>query len=196
MRDDHLDRVVAELRAPVPVDRAWRARVLDGIGRSEPGSEVLEAHLPAFRRSWKIRPSVAIAAGFLLLICGAAGGMLVANGVRQTASATPNAVTRTAAPTPRPRDLTAVRFVIVAPGAAQVSVVGDFNRWNASATPMRKARDGQSWLVEIALPPGRHVYAFVVDGNVVSDPAAARATDDGFGPPNSVMLVTDARGST
>jgi hypothetical protein len=54
---------------------------------------------------------------------------------------------------------------------------------------MRAAGDGRTWEVQLPLAPGRHVYAFVVDGEVVADPAAPRAADEDFGVPNSVVLV-------
>jgi len=82
-----------------------------------------------------------------------------------------------------------VRFVFVAPYASRVALVGDFNKWNPSATPMRRSADGRAWLVDLPLAPGRHVYSFVVDGDLAPDPAAPRAGDDDFGIPSSVVLV-------
>ena len=82
-----------------------------------------------------------------------------------------------------------VRFVLVAPTATRVSLVGDFNRWNPAALPMRRSHDGSAWMVEVTLVPGRHVYSFVVDGDLAPDPAAPRAAEDDFGVPSSVVLV-------
>jgi predicted carbohydrate-binding protein with CBM48 len=82
-----------------------------------------------------------------------------------------------------------VRFVLVAPTASRVSLVGDFNRWNPAALPMRKSHDGSAWTVEVSLVPGRHVYSFMVDGDLAPDPAAPRAAEDDFGVPSSVVLV-------
>jgi len=162
--DAVLADVVAALRAPVPVRAAWRDAVLR------------EAARPATRR-WTFRPSAAVAAGLLCAALGAGGAWLAgrANDVRVAAAAPASAGT--------------VRFVFVAPRAARVSLVGDFNRWDPAVTPMRAAGDGQTWSVELPLAPGRHVYAFVVDGDVVADPAAPRAADEDFGVPNSVVLV-------
>jgi hypothetical protein len=89
---------------------------------------------------------------------------------------------------------TIIKFVLVAPLAATVSVVGDFNEWNASATPMNRTPTGGTWSVAIPLRPGRHVYAFVVNGangstQWVADPTAPLAPEDGLGAPNSVVLV-------
>ena len=83
------------------------------------------------------------------------------------------------------------RFVVRAPGAQRVALVGDFNLWDDGATPMRPAGDGRTWVVELPLQPGRHAYAFIIDGTVVLDPAAPRADDDDFGRPNSVMVVSN-----
>jgi 1,4-alpha-glucan branching enzyme len=45
------------------------------------------------------------------------------------------------------------------------------------------------WSVDVALPPGRHEYAFVMDGKRWSpDPAADRVSDD-FGTESSVVVV-------
>jgi hypothetical protein len=84
-----------------------------------------------------------------------------------------------------------VKFVFVAPGASQVTVVGSFNGWNPSAHPMQRTPTGGTWTVTVPLGAGRHEYSFVVDGkHWMPDPAAPLAADDGFGVANSVLLVT------
>lgn len=83
-----------------------------------------------------------------------------------------------------------VRFVLADAQARTVSVVGDFNAWAKRATPLRAARAGM-WSAQVALPPGRHEYAFVVDGKRwVADPAAERLADD-FDTPSSVVTIGD-----
>lgn len=87
-----------------------------------------------------------------------------------------------------------VKFVLVAPQAARVSLVGDFNRWDPAATPMERTPTGGTWSVVVPLSAGRHEYAFVVDGKQwLPDPSAPIAPVDGLGAPNSVVLV---RGSS
>jgi len=84
---------------------------------------------------------------------------------------------------------TPVTFRVRIPGARQVAVVGDFNGWNPTATRMHPTRDG-TWQARFVLPPGRHVYAFVVDGRRwLPDPAAPLAPEDAFGTRNSVVIV-------
>lgn len=83
-----------------------------------------------------------------------------------------------------------VRFDLTLPkGAKQVAIVGDFNGWDAKATPMARREADGSWSARIPLAPGRHVYAFVVDGTRwIIDPLAPQAPDDGFGPTNAVVI--------
>ncbi len=45
------------------------------------------------------------------------------------------------------------------------------------------------WAAEVPLTPGRHEYAFVVDGRRwVIDPLAPQVPDAGFGPSNAVVV--------
>jgi 1,4-alpha-glucan branching enzyme len=84
---------------------------------------------------------------------------------------------------------TVVRFVLVAPQAETVSLVGDFNGWDATRTPMTQAPSNGVWTVTLPLSVGRHVYSFLVDGKLSVDPNAPLAPDDGFGHANSVKIV-------
>ncbi len=53
--------------------------------------------------------------------------------------------------------------------AREVSVVGDWNGWDASASPMQKLPDG-SWVAEISLHSGQSIrYCFSVDGVLKPD---------------------------
>jgi hypothetical protein len=87
--------------------------------------------------------------------------------------------------------LVSVQFVLdarVAANATTVSVVGDFNEWNIAATPMTLERG--AWSVSLPTTQGRHVYAFVINGERwIADPRAPRATDTDFGRPGSVIIV-------
>ena len=74
------------------------------------------------------------------------------------------------------------------PGAQQVCIAGSFNDWHPSVTPMVRLDDGK-WAKELALPPGRYEYRFVVDGEWVDDPAATELIPNPFGTPNAVLEV-------
>ena len=84
-----------------------------------------------------------------------------------------------------------VQFVLDArdvPTAGMVSIVGDFNAWDANATPLQL--ENGVWTGTVPLRPGRHVYAFVVNGEIwLADPRAPQAADADFGRPGSVIIV-------
>ena len=81
------------------------------------------------------------------------------------------------------------QFVLLAPQAASVALVGDFNDWDPARSPMRAAHSGL-WATIVPLAPGRYHYAFLVNGvEWRRDPAAPLALDDDFGSPSSVVTV-------
>jgi hypothetical protein len=81
------------------------------------------------------------------------------------------------------------RFALVAPRATSVAVVGDFNDWDPQASRLRSGRNG-TWTLELALPPGSHRYAFVVDGtHWLPDPASGATIADDFGDGNSIVTI-------
>lgn len=84
----------------------------------------------------------------------------------------------------------AVRFDLkLPPSTKDVALVGDFNGWDERANPMLRRNGDGTWSARVELPPGRHVYAFVVDGQQwLVDPLAPQVPDAGFGPANAVVI--------
>ena len=83
-----------------------------------------------------------------------------------------------------------MQVVLRAPAARSVSVVGDFNSWDSDADAMSRDAATGLWSRTLALRPGRHVYAFIVDDSVwMRDPRSPAAEDKDFGRPGSVLLV-------
>jgi hypothetical protein len=167
--DELIDRIAADLRAPVALTGEHVDRIMASV-RAEAA-----AHRPGRRRvtawMWGSVATLGVAAALVLLLPRTAHG--------------PVAVGPT------------VEFSLSSASARQVTVVGDFNHWDVRATPLRRPAAGGRWHAAVPLAPGRHVYAFVVDGVTwVPDPAAPRAVDDDFGSPNSVLTVFPVRGST
>jgi hypothetical protein len=169
MRDDELiERAVASLREPVWVDPALDARVMAEIARLPvPRPE------PAWRRhSIRLTPLSALAAAAAIVLMTLVGRAWLA----------PVASVAPVAPV--------VQFVVVVPSANAVSLVGDFNDWDETATPMAARGADGIWSVTVPLAPGRYQYSFLVDGVTwVADPAAPRALEDDYGRPNSVVTV-------
>ncbi|HEU4995077.1 MAG TPA: isoamylase early set domain-containing protein [Gemmatimonadaceae bacterium] len=195
--DPYVRELVGEARRPVVVDPSARHRLMEAI-RLEPAprrrSRVLDWLLEPRHSSLSPVASMALAAG--LVGIGILGGLAIhRDGRLSTEQAPPVGVGNPHLPdsgTAR-----AIRFVLIAPQAARVSVVGDFNDWDPSANPMSAQREPGSsgvWSVYVPLQPGLHTYSFVVDGtHFVPDPAAPIAPDDGYGHRSSVVIV---RGSS
>jgi hypothetical protein len=86
-----------------------------------------------------------------------------------------------------------VTFVLRTPDAARVNLVGDFNSWDAEATPLAHDGSRDLWVVELELARGMHSYAFVVDGREWrTDPSAPLAADATYGARTSVLVVEGA----
>lgn len=82
-----------------------------------------------------------------------------------------------------------ILFRLEAPGARQVTLVGTFNDWNPSASPLRAPAGDGIWEVIVPVPRGRHLYMFVVDGEWRTPPDAPHLLDDGFGRRNGLLIV-------
>ena len=84
-----------------------------------------------------------------------------------------------------------VRLEFARTGARDVCVAGSFNDWQPAATPMIAVGNGH-WLKELALPPGRYEYRFVVDGQWIDDPLAEAFVPNPHGGRNWVIVVPEA----
>jgi hypothetical protein len=83
-----------------------------------------------------------------------------------------------------------VQFVLVAPEARSVAVVGDFNNWGLGDTALVAVNHNGVWSVSASVRTGVHRYAFLVNGKQwVADPTAPRASGDDFGQPSSALVV-------
>ena len=64
--------------------------------------------------------------------------------------------------------------------------------WDPAATPLVDPSGRGAWETSVLLPPGRHLYAYVVNGTVwTPDPRAPQVADPDFGRANSVAMVAE-----
>jgi 1,4-alpha-glucan branching enzyme len=83
-----------------------------------------------------------------------------------------------------------VRFVVTQPEARSVALAGTFNQWSVSSHQMARERPRGPWSIVVPLPPGEHLFMFVVDGSRwITPPLAESYVDDGFGSTNAVVVV-------
>ncbi|HZD03584.1 MAG TPA: glycogen-binding domain-containing protein, partial [Longimicrobiales bacterium] len=131
--------------------------------------------------SIRLRPAFAVAVAALALV------LMRADGGSKGPLAAAIQPGGTVVATSRADGRVLVRFHLDAPGARSVSIVGDFTGWRSSEHLTQTAPG--LWTVVVAVEPGIHEYAFVVDGDRwVQDPLAERV-DDGFGGVNSRLAV-------
>jgi len=97
------------------------------------------------------------------------------------------ATIRPAAPVVTPAG---VRFVLMSSDAHTVALAGSFNQWSASANPLVRQGSGGVWTLVVPLPPGEHLFMYILDGTQwISPPFAEDYVDDGFGARNGVVVV-------
>lgn len=191
-------RLAKPLRRPERVGPGFRASVMADVrtmpcplaGVSE-GDDVSRPAVPLCIEP--AQTAEASHAGRRRAWMGAGGALLLAAGVAAFAvlgNRNNNAPAHGAATTAAvPDTVYMVRFVFVAPEAASVALVGDFNHWNRGETLLASASRDGVWTVSLPLAAGRHEYAFIVNGTEwTSDPAATRVLDD-WGTESSVVTV-------
>lgn len=199
--DETITRIAAALRQLPPVDPTHKARVLVAVAAER--ERAREARMRAARR-WRLTAAVGVAAAAALVLLvwrrdTGTGRVVARNTVRETPARTP-AATSAAQPAPSATRLTAsdaagvaplpVQLVLRAPAAHRVSVVGDFNGWDTHANTLSRDAASGLWSGTVALRPGRHVYAFIVDDSIwTRDPRMPQSRDADFGRPGSVLLV-------
>ena len=84
------------------------------------------------------------------------------------------------------------RFILSEqPQAKQVYLAGDFNGWNAKATPMQSDPAG-NWSISLALDPGICRYKFVRDEQWMPDPRNPDREPDGYGGENTLLRLGPA----
>jgi 1,4-alpha-glucan branching enzyme len=93
------------------------------------------------------------------------------------------------AKTPESASPAHISLELVRPGAKRVCVAGSFNQWKPDQTPLMLKSDGR-WVGDLSVPPGRHEYLFVVDGQWLPDPNARETVQNPFGGRNSVLTVS------
>ena len=169
-------RAVGEMRRPVRLDPALDARIMAALAL-EPAPRARRRVLTT-AWAWLARPR--------MLRLSPLAGLSAAAALLAVIWWRPWAVRDVAVDS----DVTEIQFVFVDPDASSVTLVGDFNDWDPRANALVRAPAGGLWTVTVPLAPGRHRYAFVVDGRRWSpDPAAPRAVGDDFDTPSSVVTV-------
>jgi hypothetical protein len=193
--DPFIANLAKELKEPVRLDARLDERIMAALEPEVISIATRRAELP--RTPW-YRRTFAVPAPLGGLAAAAALAGIAAIGVLATRepSGPQVAVSNTVEMTPvanrsvdRSTELQPTQFILTDPTAKNVVLIGDFNDWDAHATPMVYDTTHGAWSVTIPLLPGLHQYQFLIDGTRhVNDPVAPQMSGD-FGSPNSVVTV-------
>lgn len=180
-RGDTLSRIVAA---------AARTRAQDAA----PDADDLlpESEAPPARSARRV--SIAAAAAILLLAAGTVALQRALHrppeAARASIASPPPVVSAVPASRDRDSENAPIPTQFVFDGRARrVTLVGDFNNWDARATPLEREPGSTLWSVTLPIQRGRHVYAFLVDSVWTIDKRAPVARDPDFGVMGSVILV-------
>jgi hypothetical protein len=183
------ERIAAPLRAPEHAHPSFEKRLMDRVRMEGPALYPAPGASPTSwwwtKRVFEMSPmkALAVAAGVAAIVglSGIALGTRIGN--REAG------VARAVSPTSKPDTIQLVRFVFVDARASSVELVGDFNEWTRGSTALRLSGAPGVWAASVPLTPGRHEYAFIVNGTRwVADPLAVKSSDD-FGTESSVIRV-------
>lgn len=192
--DDTMQRIVDALRPLPDVDDAAKARVLVAVAAERHRDrEAPLKRVTSSPRRWVVR-AVGLAAAAVVAAVLLRAPSTSKEPAREVAAARPTASAPIAqlatADADKGSALQSVQLVLRAPAASRVRVVGDFNAWDGDRASMTRDQESGLWTATLALRPGRHVYAFIVDDSIwMRDPRAPAAADADFGRPGSVLLV-------
>lgn len=196
--DDDFDPFIAEiareLRAPVSIDARFDERVMAALEPAVIPITVHRSARPWYRRTFNFSVSQVAGLAAAAALVGVVTMKAAKPGAEEAATV---AVQQDSAPVLQPvadvtRDPSALelqQFLLIAPNATSVSLVGDFSDWDASRFKMERVSDDGAWSITVPLPPGRYEYQFEVDGKLrITDPTRPQTSSD-FGSANSVITV-------
>jgi hypothetical protein len=170
-----LEMIVQELQHPVRLDESFERRVMVRVRR---------LHAERRSRGWvAVASRITHRPGWAAALAASVVAVVTLGLIRTWPEGRAHASVGTAP----------VQFVLVAPDAHSVAVVGDFNNWGLNDSALVATNHEGVWSVTAPVPAGVHRYAFLVNGKqFVADPSAPRSTDDDFGVPSSALVFEDS----
>lgn len=191
-----IERVARQLRAPVQLGAGFDERLLTAVraeaSAAQPRPSIREARWWTAPRPVRVSPLAGLAlaaafAGAAVLVGRASAPHRAPDAatIRASVASSEHLSVRPAAA----ETVQIVRFVFVDSTARSVALVGDFNAWTRGATPLASNGASGFWSVTVPLTPGRHEYAFIVNGKRWTPDPFAQTSHDDFDTPSSVLQV-------
>ncbi|HVT37581.1 MAG TPA: isoamylase early set domain-containing protein [Gemmatimonadaceae bacterium] len=195
--DELIQRAARSLKALPATNPLANARIIAAVRarRAQTPSRIVQV------AQWMREPTLSAASAAFLAAAALVVGFVAGGALRTADGTSPEIAATTERPVPpgpapalsaaNTHGDVAVALLFEARNAKSVAVVGDFNNWDATSSPMKRFGSDGPWTTTVRAKPGRHVYAFLVDGTtVVADPRAPRARDLDYGGDASVLMVT------
>jgi len=188
-------RIAAPLRAAEHVHPSFERRLMEKV-RAE-GPSLYPAIASDGASWWKRKRVLRVSPIAGLALAAGIGAIVVVSSIAIGSRISSRPAVASATPVAAHQDtVQLVRFVFVDRSAASVELVGDFNEWARGTTALQRSGAPGVWAVSVPLSPGRHEYAFIINGSRwVADPLAVKSTDD-FGTESSVIRVASTGNST
>lgn len=196
MKDWHDDResagmenIIRALKKPLHLDETFELRVMSAV-HAEVLAKIDGGHAKRVEDHWWSKRYT--------LRFTALGGLAAAASIAVVIALAAKIPTRSG-PVPQPAvgqhsafSIQTVHFVLVNESARNVYLVGDFNDWSKTKTPLARTVNQSAWTVSVPLPEGKHEYAFIVDDDNgehwVADPLSTKVEDE-FGTESSIVRV-------
>jgi len=184
--DAFAERIARSLRTSERARDGFEDSLIDAIRADRPLRPLIPRRVRPWSGAWWSASTVRLSPIATLALAAGIAALAVLV-TRRTSQPTPILQPAIVATAPVHDTVTFVRFVFVG-RASTVSLVGDFNAWGAKPTVLDQTANG-AWTTSVALPNGRHEYAFIVDGERwVADPLAPSSSDE-FNTNSSVITV-------
>ncbi len=187
-----IERVARALKPLPPVNAKAVANIL-AAARAQKARAPSRVSLVL---EWMRQPTLSFASGGMLLAAGLALGFITNRALTTLdepatfeASRSASVPVISASTAPEAVREVPMPMVLNNASAKNVSIVGDFNGWDSAASPMTRDGSNGPWTVTVKVTPGRHLYAFMVDGKLVVDSRSPKARDIDFGGEANVMMV-------
>lgn len=197
-RDPLIDQIAAELKRPVRLDPRFDERVMEALHAPDviplhPTRQAgkLGSRRPWMARTWTLRvsPIGAFAAAAALVGIVALGTWQLSSVDQVQVASEQFGENLTPVANSGEEPLVVHQLTYYQKGLQSISVVGDFNDWDADSTALTEVSPGV-WTVSLRLRPGIYEYQFILNGKQrVTDPTMPQASSD-FGSPNSVVKVS------
>jgi Glycogen recognition site of AMP-activated protein kinase len=190
------ERLAVHLRQPERLDPSFDARLMEHVRHEARSAARTKSARPSWWRTQRVLhvsplAGLALAAGISMFVALSTLAVGSRVWVRANGPVAAQPVIRT-----RTDTVNVVRFVFADPKASSVQLVGDFNEWTRGATNLKPSGAPGVWTVSVPLHPGRHEYAFIVNGTRwIADPLATKSSDD-FGTESSVIHVGSAQSTS